>query len=279
VGQDICDITESNEVLTKPPPAVKVETPQKLKQTQVIISTQAAPAPVKTQPIAKKVTILSQDAIPGYAIGDRFTLHNNTRTEKRVAMNRMRLRIAERLKESQNTSASLTTFNEIDMRFISLIYSALMALRSKYKEEVLKKHEVKLGFMGAFVKAVCQAVEAVPSVNARIEKDTIVFADYIDISVAVSTPKGLVTPVIRNCETLSIVQVENCISFLGKKAKDNKISLEDMQGGTFTISNGGVFGSLYGTPIINTPQSAILGMHAIKDRCVVINGKVILFLM
>lgn len=149
-----------------------------------------------------------------------------------------------------------------------------MALRSKYKEDVLKQHGVKLGFMGAFVKASCHALNAVPAVNARIEGDNMVFPDYMDFSVAVATPKGLVTPVIRNCESLSIVEVENCLAFLGKKARDNQISLEDMQGGTFTISNGGVFGSLYGTPIINTPQSAILGMHAVKERPVVINGKV-----
>jgi 2-oxoglutarate dehydrogenase E2 component (dihydrolipoamide succinyltransferase) len=150
-----------------------------------------------------------------------------------------------------------------------------MALRSKYKDAVLKDHEVKLGFMGAFVKASCHALTAIPAVNARIEGEEMVYADYMDFSVAVATPKGLVTPVIRNCESLSIVGVERALAALGKKARENAITLEDMAGGTFTISNGGVFGSLYGTPIINTPQSAILGMHAIKDRPVVVNGKVL----
>ena len=182
-------------------------------------------------------------------------------------MNRMRQRIAERLKDSQNTAASLTTFNEIDM-------SSLMALRQKYKDAVLDEHKVKLGFMGAFVRASVHALQSVPAVNARIEGDSIVYNEFVDVSVAVATPKGLVTPVLRNCENLNIVQVESALAALGKKARDNAITLEDMAGGTFTISNGGVFGSLYGTPIINSPQSAILGMHAIKERPVAINGKV-----
>jgi len=183
-------------------------------------------------------------------------------------MNRMRLRIAERLKESQNAAASLTTFNEIDM-------SALMALRSKYKDEILKKHGVKLGFMSAFARASCLALKEIPAANASIENgDTIVYRDYVDLSVAVATPKGLVTPVVRNTESMGFVQIEQEIADLGKKARDGKLTLEDMAGGTFTISNGGVFGSLFGTPIINLPQAAVLGMHAIKDKPVVVNGKI-----
>lgn len=149
-----------------------------------------------------------------------------------------------------------------------------MEMRKSYKDLVLEEHGVKLGFMSCFVKAATAALQAVPEVNARIEGDEIVYCDYIDISVAVATPKGLVTPVLRNCETMSFVAVEKEMASLGKKARENKITIEDLSGGTFTISNGGVFGSLMGTPIINQPQSAILGMHAVKERAVVINGKV-----
>lgn len=195
-----------------------------------------------------------------------------SRGESRVKMNRMRLRIAERLKESQNTAASLTTFNEVDM-------SSLMEMRKLYKDEILKKTGVKFGFMGAFAKAATLAMKEVPNVNAAIEGpnggDTIVYKDYVDISIAVATPKGLVTPVVRNVEALDVVGVEKAISDLGAKARDGKITLEDMAGGTFTISNGGVFGSLYGTPIINMPQTAVLGLHGVKDRAVVVNGQVV----
>ncbi|KAI9509314.1 dihydrolipoamide succinyltransferase [Russula earlei] len=182
---------------------------------------------------------------------------------------RMRLRIAERLKESQNTAAFLTTFNEIDM-------SSLMEMRKRYKDEVLKQHEVKLGFMSAFARACTLALKEIPAANASIEGDEIVYRDYVDLSVAVATPKGLVTPVIRNVESLSFVEFERELSALGKKARDNKLTLEDMAGGSFTISNGGVFGSLYGTPIINLPQSAVLGMHATKDRPVVVDGQIVI---
>lgn len=186
-------------------------------------------------------------------------------------MNRMRLRISERLKQSQNTAASLTTFNEVDM-------SALMDMRSKYKEAVLKKTGVKLGFMSAFTRACILAMRDVPAVNASIEGpdggDTIVYRDYVDISVAVATEKGLVTPVVRNAEALDFVGIEKSIAELGQKARNNKLTIEDMAGGTFTISNGGVFGSLMGTPIINLPQTAVLGLHSIKERPVAINGKV-----
>ncbi|KAI9619985.1 hypothetical protein H4Q26_013967 [Puccinia striiformis f. sp. tritici PST-130] len=195
------------------------------------------------------------------------------RTERRVKMNRMRSRISERLKQSQNTAASLTTFNEIDM-------SSLMEMRKLYKEGVLKERGVKLGFMSAFAKASCLALKEIPGANASIEGpgtgDQIVYRDYVDLSVAVATPKGLVTPVVRNAESLGFVEIEQEIARLGNKAKDNKLSIEDMAGGTFTISNGGVFGSLYGTPIINLPQSAVLGMHAIKDTPVVRNGQIVI---
>ncbi|KAM5430866.1 2-oxoglutarate dehydrogenase complex E2 component [Microsporum canis] len=193
------------------------------------------------------------------------------RDERRVKMNRMRLRIAERLKQSQNTAASLTTFNEVDM-------SSLMEFRKLYKDDILKKTGVKLGFMSAFSRACVLAMKDVPAVNASIEGpnggDTIVYRDYVDISVAVATEKGLVTPVVRNVETMGLVEIEQSIADLGKKARDNKLTIEDMAGGTFTISNGGVFGSLMGTPIINLPQTGVLGLHAIKDKPVVVNGKI-----
>ncbi|KAI1332240.1 2-oxoacid dehydrogenase acyltransferase [Xylariaceae sp. FL0255] len=194
-----------------------------------------------------------------------------SREERRVKMNRMRLRIAERLKQSQNTAASLTTFNEVDM-------SSLMELRKLYKDEILKKTGVKLGFMSAFSRASVLAMRDIPAVNASIEGenggDTIVYRDYVDISVAVATEKGLVTPVVRNAESLDMVAIEKTIADMGKKARDGKLTIEDMAGGTFTISNGGVFGSLMGTPIINLPQSAVLGLHAIKERPVAVNGKI-----
>ncbi|KAF9185892.1 2-oxoglutarate dehydrogenase complex E2 component [Haplosporangium sp. Z 767] len=190
-----------------------------------------------------------------------------SREERSVKMNRMRQTIAKRLKQSQETAASLTTFNEVDM-------SNLMKLRTTYKDAVMKKHNVKLGFMSAFVKASCYALKELPSVNARIEGDSIIYNDYVDVSVAVATPKGLVTPVIRNAESLSFVEVEKTIAQYGAKARDGQIAIEDLSGGTFTISNGGVFGSMMGTPIINIPQSAILGMHAIKERPVAVNGQV-----
>ncbi|CEP63205.1 dihydrolipoyl transsuccinylase LALA0_S07e04830g [Lachancea lanzarotensis] len=193
---------------------------------------------------------------------------NFSRSEQRVKMNRMRLRIAERLKESQNTAASLTTFNECDM-------SALMDMRKLYKDEIIKKTGIKFGFMGLFAKACTLAAKEIPSVNAAIEGDQIVYRDYTDISVAVATPKGLVTPVVRNAESLSVLDVEAEISRLGKKARDGKLTLEDMAGGTFTISNGGVFGSLYGTPIINLPQTAVLGLHGVKERPVTVNGQIV----
>ncbi|KAG5420490.1 KGD2 [Candida metapsilosis] len=200
---------------------------------------------------------------------DAPTFTNFSRNEERVKMNRMRLRIAERLKESQNTAASLTTFNEVDM-------TNLMEMRKLYKDEFLEKTGIKLGFMGAFSKAACLAAKDIPAVNAAIENnDTLVFRDYTDISIAVATPKGLVTPIVRNAESRSILGIEQEIANLGKKARDGKLALEDMVGGTFTISNGGVFGSLYGTPIINMPQTAVLGLHGVKQRPVTVNGQIV----
>lgn len=189
------------------------------------------------------------------------------RKEQRVPMSRLRARIAERLKEAQNTAAILTTFNEADM-------TALKTLRAKYKEPFEKKHGVKLGFMSFFVKAVIEGLKQIPSVNAEIQGNDILYKNYYDISVAVSAPQGLVVPVLRSADRLSLADIEKGIALLGRKARDNKLSLEDLSGGTFTISNGGVFGSLLSTPIINPPQSGILGMHTIQDRPVAVNGRV-----
>ena len=184
-------------------------------------------------------------------------------------MNRMRLRIAERLKQSQNTAASLTTFQDCDM-------SNLIEFRNRYKDRIMKETGTKLGFLSAFAKAACIALKEIPAANASIEGDEIVYRDYCDISIAVATPKGLVTPVIRNVESMNFVEIEQAIAEAGKKARDGKLTLEDMAGGTFTISNGGVFGSHFGTPIINLPQSAVLGMHAILEKPVARNGQVVI---
>lgn len=187
--------------------------------------------------------------------------------EERVKMTKLRQTIARRLKEAQNTAAMLTTFNEVDM-------SAVMALRNQYKDVFEKKHGVKLGFMGFFVKACVQALKEIPSVNAEIDGTDIVYKNYYHVAVAVGTDKGLVVPVVRNADQLSIAGVEKEIGALGKKARDGSLKIEDMQGGTFTISNGGVYGSLMSTPILNAPQSAILGMHKIQERPMVVAGKI-----
>jgi 2-oxoglutarate dehydrogenase E2 component (dihydrolipoamide succinyltransferase) len=182
-------------------------------------------------------------------------------------MSRLRQRIAERLKEAQNTAAILTTFNEVDM-------SAVMALRGRYKDAFEKKYGVKLGFMSFFVKACVEALKSTPSVNAQIEGQEIVHKNYYDIGVAVSAPQGLVVPIVRDADDLTLADIEKTIADFGQKAKENKLTIEDMSGGTFTISNGGIFGSLLSTPILNPPQSAILGMHKIQDRPVAVDGRI-----
>ncbi|KAG6045097.1 hypothetical protein E4U17_000285 [Claviceps sp. LM77 group G4] len=233
------------------------------KEETQYITPETKSAPSSPAPEAKQDEIASPRA--------QISNAHYSRDERQVKMNRMRLRIAERLKQSQNTAASLTTFNEVDM-------SNIMDFRRLYKDDVLKKTGVKLGFMSAFSRAAVLAMRDIPAVNASIKGpnggDTIVYRDYVDISVAVATEKGLVTPVVRNVESMDLISIEQAIADMGKKARDGKLTIEDMAGGTFTISNGGVFGSLMGTPIINLPQSAVLGLHAIKDRAVAIHGKV-----
>lgn len=182
-------------------------------------------------------------------------------------MTRLRQTIARRLKEAQNTAAMLTTFNEVDM-------TAVMALRGQYKDVFEKRHGVKLGFMSFFTKAVVAALKSVPDVNAEIDGTDIVYKNHYDIGVAVGTDKGLVVPVVRDADALNLAEIEKAIGALGKKARDGQLSIEDMQGGTFTITNGGIYGSLMSTPILNAPQSGILGMHAIKERPMVVAGKI-----
>jgi 2-oxoglutarate dehydrogenase E2 component (dihydrolipoamide succinyltransferase) len=195
------------------------------------------------------------------------TIQISEKQTERVKMSKLRQKIAERLKESQNTAAILTTFNEVDM-------SAIMALRSEYKEVFEKKHSVKLGFMSFFVKACIVALKEIPAINAEIDGTDIIYKNFYDIGVAVGSPQGLVVPVLRDADKLNLAQIEKGIALLGAKAKDGKLTLPDLTGATFTISNGGVYGSLMSTPIINPPQSGILGMHKIQDRAMVINGEI-----
>jgi 2-oxoglutarate dehydrogenase E2 component (dihydrolipoamide succinyltransferase) len=193
----------------------------------------------------------------------------STRNEERVRMTRLRQTIAKRLKEAQNTAAMLTTFNDVDM-------TAVMEARNRYKDSFEKKHGVRLGFMSFFVKACALAAKDVPSVNARLDGDEIVFHDYMDVGVAVSGPGGLVVPILKDAQAKGFAQIELEIADFGKRARDGQLKLEELQGGTFTISNGGVFGSLMSTPILNPPQSGVLGMHRIEDRPVVVNGQIVI---
>jgi 2-oxoglutarate dehydrogenase E2 component (dihydrolipoamide succinyltransferase) len=189
--------------------------------------------------------------------------------QTRRKLSPLRAKIAQRLVTAQHEAAMLTTFNEVDM-------SAVMALRAKYQDDFVKKHGLKLGFMSFFVKAVVHALESVPAVNAQLDGDTIVENHYYDIGVAVSTEKGLMVPVIRNCDTLGMAAVEQAIADVAKRAREAKITLADLEGGVFTITNGGIFGSMLSTPILNPPQSAILGLHAINDRPIAVNGQVVI---
>ncbi|KAG2421643.1 dihydrolipoyllysine-residue succinyltransferase component of 2-oxoglutarate dehydrogenase complex [Aspergillus terreus] len=272
VGQDLAKIEPGGAPEAKEEASEKPKEPAAVEQPKAPEPEQPKPeapkAPAAEKPKAPEPPKQSQ---PAASTPTEAKPTPGSRGEQRVKMNRMRLRIAERLKQSQNTAASLTTFNEVDM-------SSLMEFRKLYKDEVLKKSGVKLGFMSAFSRACVLAMKDVPAVNASIEGpnggDTIVYRDYVDISVAVATEKGLVTPVVRNAESMDMVGIEKAIADLGKKARDNKLTIEDMAGGSFTISNGGVFGSLMGTPIINLPQTAVLGLHAIKEKPVAVNGKV-----
>ncbi len=215
----------------------------------------AAPAEAPKPAAAKPVTVRAPSA------------PDDAAREERVRMSRLRQTIARRLKEAQDTAAMLTTFNEVDM-------TAVMALRTRYRDLFEKKHGVKLGFMGFFVKACVQALKDIPAVNAEIDGTDIVYKNYYHVGVAVSTERGLVVPVVRDADTLSLAGIEKAIADLAVKARDGTLSIEAMQGGTFTITNGGIYGSLMSTPILNAPQSGILGMHKIQERPVVVGGKI-----
>ena len=220
----------------------------------------SAPEPEATAltPMATAPVPVSQMRAPSVA--------NDAGREERVRMTRLRQTIARRLKDAQNTAAMLTTFNDVDM-------SAVMAMRNQYKELFEKRHHVKLGFMGFFVKACVHALKEIPAVNAEIDGDDLVYKNYYHIGVAVSTERGLVVPVVREADRMSLAEIEIAIADFGRRARDGQLKLEEMQGGTFTISNGGVYGSLMSTPILNAPQSGILGMHKIQERPVVHAGK------
>ncbi|KAG7202573.1 hypothetical protein KM043_009769 [Ampulex compressa] len=258
-----------------PPPPPPPPQPQAARPTPPPVPPPAAAPPPPQAPTASMpvAAIKHAQSLEGAKVqlppADYTREIIGTRTEQRVKMNRMRLRIAERLKDAQNTNAMLTTFNEIDM-------SRIMEFRKTQQENFTKKYGLKLGFMSPFIAASAYALKDQPVVNAVIDGTDIIYRDYVDISVAVATPKGLVVPVLRSVENKNFAEIEIALAALGDKARKGKISVEDMDGGTFTISNGGVFGSLMGTPIINPPQSAILGMHGVFDRPIAVKGQVVI---
>jgi len=225
-----------------------------------VLATEAKPAAPATAPAAPAVAKAPPAPPPLRASGSR--------PEQRVPMSRLRLRVAERLVQSQSTAAILTTFNEVNMQ-------PVIDLRNRYKERFEKEHGVKLGFMGFFVKAAVHALKKYPAVNASIDGTDIVYHGYFDVGIAVGSPRGLVVPILRDADQMSIADIEKQIADFGKRANEGKLTVEELTGGTYTISNGGVFGSMLSTPIINPPQSAILGVHATKERAVVENGQVV----
>ena len=261
----------SNSAATAPAPEVATWTAPP--------ATPPAAATAKLSPAVRRVVAeehIDPGSIEGSGRGGRltkgdvlaFARKGGSRLEERIKMTRLRKRIAERMKEAQNTAAILTSFNEVDLK-------AVMDLRTRFREEFLKHHGVKLGLMSFFVKACCDALRKHPVVNASVDGDEIVYHNFQDVGIAVSTDRGLMVPIIRNAEGLSLAEIEKAIEQFAVKAREGTISLEDLQGGTFTITNGGVFGSLVSTPLLNPPQSAILGMHAIKDRPVVLAGEIV----
>lgn len=281
IGDVVCSIDEKAK---RPENAAPVE---KKEKAAASAPTSAAKTDVKATPVAaaiiadKKVDakgiaasgtggkILKQDVLEALSNpGRKPGVEMFSRNERKEKMTQLRKTVSKRLVEAKNTTAMLTTFNEVDMSFV-------MDIRAQYKDKFKEKHGVNLGFMSFFTKACAYALQEFPAVNAYIINDELVYHDYCDISIAVSAPKGLVVPVIRNAESLSMAEIEKKVIELATKARDNKLTLEEMQGGTFTITNGGVFGSLLSTPIINIPQSAILGMHKIEERPVVIKGQIV----
>jgi 2-oxoglutarate dehydrogenase E2 component (dihydrolipoamide succinyltransferase) len=225
-----------------------------------------APSPV-VAPASLQAPAASPASAPAPVPAARTTAPDDSAREERVRMTKLRQTIARRLKDAQNTAAMLTTFNEVDM-------TEVMALRARYKDAFEKKHSAKLGFMGFFVKACVQALKEIPAVNAEIDGADLVYKNYYHIGIAVGTDKGLIVPVVRDADKLSIAEIEKAIADMGKRARDGQLKLEELQGGTFTITNGGIYGSLMSTPILNAPQSGILGMHKIQDRPVAVGGKI-----
>ena len=229
----------------------------------------AKPSAARTDPAPESAALMPMTTVPVPVTQMRGpSVANDAAREERVRMTRLRQTIARRLKDAQNTAAMLTTFNDVDM-------SAIMKLRNEYKELFEKRHHVKLGFMGFFVKACIQALREVPAVNAEIDGQDIIYKNYYHIGVAVGTDRGLVVPVVREADRMSLAEIEQTIADFGKRAREGKLSIDEMQGGTFTITNGGVYGSLLSTPILNAPQSGILGMHRIEERAVVKNGQIV----
>ena len=255
-------------------PPTEAEAPAAPAVAEPAVSTADTP---KLSPSARRVAEeenVDPGSLEGTGRGGRVTKGDvlnfikggGSRLEERVKMTRLRSRVAERMKEAQNTAAILTSFNEVDLK-------AVMDLRRKYQDQFIDRHGIKLGLMSFFVKACCEALRKHPVVNASIDGDEIVYHNYQDIGIAVSTERGLMVPVIRNAESMGLADIEKNINHFAQKARDGSISLEDLQGGTFSITNGGVFGSLVSTPLLNPPQSAILGMHTIKERPVVVDGE------
>jgi 2-oxoglutarate dehydrogenase E2 component (dihydrolipoamide succinyltransferase) len=284
IGDVVCFIDET----AQRPEGLKVEEiPAKEKIVSEAVTSSKPATDVKATPVAaaiiadKKIDakaiaasgsggkILKQDVLEAIANpGKKPGAEPFTRNERREKMSQLRKTISRRLVEAKNTTAMLTTFNEVDM-------GPVMDIRAKYKDKFKEAHGVGLGFMSFFTKACAFALQEWPAVNAYINNDELIYHDYCDISIAVSAPKGLVVPIIRNAESLSMAEIEKKVVELATKARDNKLSLDEMQGGTFTITNGGVFGSLMSTPIINIPQSAILGMHKIEERAMVVKGQIV----
>ena len=268
---DVAVATSGTSTAATPAPASGTNMPASPSAQKILIEKGIDPTSV--QGSGKRGQVLKEDAQNASSPLAPAASHAPAKTdsdaprEERVRMTRLRQTIARRLKDAQNTAAMLTTFNEVDM-------TAVMEMRKKYKELFEKKHGVKLGFMGFFTKAVCHALQEIPAVNAEIDGTDIIYKNFAHIGVAVGTDKGLVVPVVRDADQMSIAEVEKEIGNLGRKARDGDLTMADMQGGTFTISNGGVYGSLMSTPILNAPQSGILGMHKIDQRPVVVNGEI-----
>jgi len=258
-AEQVAGSGKRGQILKQDVPAAKPKVPEESAPTPAPAAAPShTPAPARgLAPMPVPVQQLRLPAAP-----------NDAAREERVRMTKLRQTIAQRLKDAQNTAAILTTFNDVDM-------SAVIKLRNDYKERFEKRHGVKLGFMGLFVKACLQALKEIPAVNAEIDGDELVYKNYYHIGVAVGTERGLVVPVVREADRMSLAEIETQITDFGKRARDGKLSIDDMQGGTFTITNGGVYGSLLSTPILNAPQSGILGMHRIEERPVVRDGQVV----